>query len=78
MIENFSGLLERVGYELHDVIDITVFLVSMNDIDGYNDVFAKYFNAKGPTGTTVAVRQLPHPQLPIELKTFAYRSEEGE
>ncbi|HNH85069.1 MAG TPA: RidA family protein, partial [Acidobacteriota bacterium] len=39
---------------------------------GYNEVYNHYFQAEtGPTRTTVAVHQLPHPHLLIEIKAIA-------
>ncbi|MDX1407702.1 MAG: RidA family protein, partial [Saprospiraceae bacterium] len=53
------------------VVDVTTFLVNMNDFGGYNEVYGKYFGFDGPTRTTVAVHQLPHPHLLIEMKVIA-------
>jgi 2-aminomuconate deaminase len=49
------------------------FLVNMNDFDGYNEVYAEFFDYDGPTRTTVAVHQLPHPHLLVEIKVVAYK-----
>jgi 2-aminomuconate deaminase len=45
----------------------------MNDFGGYNAVYSEYFGVEGPSRTTVAVHQLPHPHLRIEIKAVAYR-----
>jgi 2-aminomuconate deaminase len=45
----------------------------MNDFGGYNEVYAEYFDESGPARTTVAVHQLPHPHLLIEISAVAYR-----
>lgn len=73
VIENIADLLSTMGAGLDDVIDITSFLVNMNDFGGYNEVYANYFGFDGPTRTTVAVHQLPHPHLLIEIKAVAYK-----
>ena len=73
VIENIGDILRSVGAELGDVVDVTSFLVDMDDFDGYNEVYAEYFDAAGPTRTTVAVHQLPHPHLLIEIKVTAYK-----
>lgn len=72
VIENIKDILEAVGSGLDDVVDLTSFLVNMNDFGGYNEVYAEYFGYNGPTRTTVAVHQLPHPHLVIEIKVTAY------
>ncbi len=74
VIENIEGYLHSVGANLSDVIDITTFLVDMKDFNGYNEVYGTFFNKEtGPTRTTVAVHQLPHPNLLIEVKAIAYK-----
>lgn len=72
VIENIRTILQSVGADLSDVVDVTSFLVNMNDFGGYNEVYGQYFDYTGPTRTTVAVHQLPHPHLLIEIKAMAY------
>lgn len=74
VIENIKDYLATEGATLADVVDITSFLVNMNDFAGYNEVYAQYFNKEtGPARTTVAVHQLPHPNLVVEIKAMAYK-----
>lgn len=74
VLTNIGELLASVGATLADVVDVTSFLVSMDDFDGYNEVYAEFFSAEtGPARTTVAVHQLPHPHLVIEIKAVAHR-----
>lgn len=73
VIENIGELLKSLNADLSHVIDITTFLVDMKDFKGYNEIYGTFFNhATGPTRTTVAVHQLPHPNLLIEIKAVAY------
>jgi hypothetical protein len=44
----------------------------MKDFDGYNQVYGRYFDEQGPARTTVAVAELPHPDLLIEIKEVAH------
>lgn len=78
VLENIRDILESFGADLEDVVDVTSFLVSMNDFGGYNEVYAEYFDFDGPTRTTVAVHQLPHPHLLIEIKVIAHKPQNGE
>lgn len=72
VIENIRSYLNEVGADLEDIVDITTFLVNMKDFKGYNSVYNTYFDAEnGPTRTTVAVSELPHPNLLIEIKAVA-------
>ena len=75
VLENINDILKEEGSSLRDVVDITTFLVNMNDFGGYNEVYGEFFDYSGPTRTTVAVHQLPHPHLLIEIKAVAYIGE---
>jgi 2-aminomuconate deaminase len=71
VIGNVRDLLRSVGADLADLVQVTSYLVNMNDFGGYNEVWAEFFDATGPTRTTVAVHQLPHPHLLIEMQAVA-------
>lgn len=74
VLQNIAANLEKVGASLNDVVDVTSFLVNMNDFAGYNKAYAEFFEVEtGPTRTTVAVHQLPHPDLVVEIKVMAYK-----
>ena len=72
-IENVRDILASAGAGLSDIAEISIFLVNMNDFAGYNEVYSEYFDHQGPARTTVAVHQLPHPHLLIEMKAVAYK-----
>jgi 2-aminomuconate deaminase len=73
VIENVRDILRSAGAELQDVVEISTYLVSMNDFAGYNEVYGEFFDYNGPARTTVAVHQLPHPHLLIEIRATAYK-----
>lgn len=74
VLENIRDYLATEGASMEDVCDVTSFLVNMNDFAGYNEVYAEFFSKEnGPTRTTVAVHQLPHPYLVVEIKAMAYK-----
>ena len=73
VIENIRDILSSAGAQLHDVVEITTYLVNINDFAGYNEVYSQYFDYDGPARTTVAVHQLPHPHLLIEIRAMAYK-----
>jgi len=73
VIENIRDVLTATGSGLDDLVSITTYLVNMNDFGGYNEVYGEYFDASGPSRTTVAVHQLPHPHLLIEISAVAHR-----
>jgi len=77
VLENIRDYLATEGATMEDVVDVTSFLVNMNDFAGYNKVYGEFFNKEtGPTRTTVAVHQLPHPNLVVEIKAMAYKKNE--
>jgi len=75
VIENVRDILSSVNARLEDVVELTTYLVNMNDFAGYNQVYGEYFGHDGPARTTVAVHQLPHPHLLIEIRAMAYKPE---
>ena len=70
---NVAEILASVGAGLDDIVDVTTFLVDMHDFAGYNEVYAQIFGEAElpPARTTVAVAELPHPHLRIEVKAVA-------
>jgi len=77
VIENVQDILKSVDAQLSDVVEVTTYLVNMNDFAGYNQVYGEYFDFDGPARTTVAVHQLPHPHLLIEIRAMAYKPEKA-
>ena len=73
VIENIRDILATAGAKLDDVVEITTYLVNMNDFRGYNEVYGEFFDHNGPARTTIAVHQLPHPHLLIEIRAMAYK-----
>jgi len=76
VIENIRDILAAAGASLADVVEVSTFLVSMDDFRGYNEVYSEFFGVTGPARTTVAVAALPHPHLLIEIKAVAWRPRE--
>ena len=73
VIENIRAILASMHADLRDLVEICTYLVNMDDFAGYNQVYAEFFDEEGPARTTVAVHQLPHPHLLIEMKAIAYK-----
>ncbi len=73
VIHNIADILACENATLADVVEISAFLVNMNDFADYNKTYSEFFGVDGPTRTTVAVHQLPHPHLLIEIKAIAYK-----
>lgn len=73
VIENIRHILASAGAALEDAVEVSTYLVNMNDFGGYNEVYGEYFSSDGPARTTLAVHQLPHPHLLIEMKVVAFK-----
>jgi 2-aminomuconate deaminase len=71
VLANIADILASVGAGLPDLVQVTSYLTSMADFDAYNAVYAEHFDENGPTRTTVAVAELPHPHLLIEIQAVA-------
>jgi 2-aminomuconate deaminase len=78
VIENVRDILATADATLQDIVEVTSYLVNMNDFAGYNEVYGEYFDYNGPARTTVAVHQLPHPHLLIEIRAMAYKPKRAE
>jgi 2-aminomuconate deaminase len=72
VIANIGDILAAAGGGLADVVQVTAYLVNMNDFGGFNEVYGDFFDETGPARTTMAVHQLPHPHILIEIQAVAY------
>ena len=73
VLRNIDSTLATADATLTDVVEISSYLVNMNDFGGYNEAYGEFFDYDGPARTTVAVHQLPHPLILIEIKAVAYK-----
>jgi 2-aminomuconate deaminase len=74
VLENIDAKLKSAGAGLTDLVEVECFLVNMNDFGGFNEIYNRFFDAAtGPARTTVAVHQLPHPHLLVEIRGVAYK-----
>ncbi len=69
-MENVKNLVEAGGGTMDSILQLTVYLGKIDDYDGMNKVFAKYFPNGGPARTTVAVAALPGNSL-VEINCTA-------
>lgn len=71
-LNNLFDIVESFGAQREDIVEIQAFLVTMKDYEIFNQVYGEYFDYSGPTRTTVAVSELPHPHQLLMLKAMAY------
>ncbi len=78
VLANIEQILQTIGLDRNDLVDVTSFLVNMNDFGPYNTAWAEFFDGcEPPARTTVAVHQLPHPHLVVEIKATAQLRQES-
>jgi len=70
VLDNLATVLGGLGASLQDVVKTTVFLSSMDDFEGMNEVYARRFGDHRPARTTVAVRDNPLGAL-VEIECVA-------
>lgn len=79
VIANMRDALARAGADLSNLVAVTCYLQTMNDFGGFNRVYNRYFDKEtGPTRTTIAAHQLPHPHILVEISGIAWVGPEGE
>lgn len=71
---NISTVLNGLGLGLVDVVKTTVYLQSMDDFEGMNDVYGRIFEGHRPARTTIAVKQNPLGAL-VEIECVAEASD---
>jgi 2-iminobutanoate/2-iminopropanoate deaminase len=70
VMDSVKQVVEAGGGTMDSILQLTVFLASINDYDGMNAVFKTYFPNGGPARTTVAVANLPGDSL-VEINCTA-------
>jgi len=67
---NLRAILEEAGSGLDRLVKTTVFLVSLGDFQGMNEVYAKHVGDKPPARATVEISALPSGAL-VEIEAIA-------
>lgn len=70
VLDNVKTLVEAGGGTMDSVLQLNVYLASLDDYAGMNKVFKTYFPHGGPARTTVAVAALPGQSL-VEINCIA-------
>ena len=71
VFRNLRFILEDAGSSWENIIDVTVFLTSIErDFKRFNEVYREHFGSVEPCRTTVEVNRLPTP-IHVELKVIA-------
>jgi 2-iminobutanoate/2-iminopropanoate deaminase len=70
VLQNIAAVLEAGGSSFRRVVKTTVYLASMDDFAGMNEVYAQAFGDHRPARSTVAVKTLPKSVL-VEIDVVA-------
>jgi 2-iminobutanoate/2-iminopropanoate deaminase len=70
VMNNVKILVEAGGGTMDSILQLTVYLTTIDSYDGMNKVFKTYFPNGGPARTTVAVAALPGDSL-VEINCTA-------
>lgn len=70
VMNNVKTLVEHGGGSMESILQMTVYLASLDDYKGMNEVFKTYFPNGGPARTTIAVAGVPGHSL-LEVNCIA-------
>jgi len=70
VLANLRAILEAAGSGMDKLVKTTVFLQSLDDFPGMNEVYAKHVGAQPPARSTVEVAKLPSGAL-VEIEAVA-------
>jgi 2-iminobutanoate/2-iminopropanoate deaminase len=74
-LENIKKVLDAAGFEVGDVVQVTVYLKDINDFQRMNAVYGAFFPDPKPTRTTVQVARLVN-DARIEITAVAVHHRE--
>ena len=72
IFKNIERILATEGAGLKDILKISVFLLTLNDFKGMDEVFRKSFSVEPPARTTSTVKEFPSGVL-IEVDAIALK-----
>ncbi len=71
VMRNIRAILNSAGYDLNDIVHVTVYLSSMALFSEFNSEYAKYFSKEPPARATVGIELMPGAL--IEISAIAYK-----
>ena len=70
VMENLGIVLRKSRLHYKDLVNVTIYLTSMDNYAELNEVYRKYFDKKFPARVCIAVKELPR-QAQIEIAAVA-------
>jgi reactive intermediate/imine deaminase len=71
VFENLRAILDANGASFGDVVKITTYVTTLEDLDGMREVRARYLPADPPASTAVQISALVLPEALIEVDAVA-------
>ncbi|MFM8470303.1 MAG: RidA family protein [Limisphaerales bacterium] len=71
VLENVKCILDDQGLTFANVVKSTVFLTSLADFAGMNEIYSQYFTADFPARSTIQVAALPR-AASVEIEVIAH------
>ncbi|MEM2080902.1 MAG: Rid family detoxifying hydrolase [Candidatus Bathyarchaeia archaeon] len=71
VMRNIKAILNAAGYDLNDIVQVTVYLSSMALFSEFNSEYAKYFSKEPSARATVGIELMPGAL--IEISAIAYK-----
>ncbi len=59
ILENIKTIVKEAGRGMQDIVKATCYLSDMDDFDGFNEAYLKYFTTDPPARTTIQAARLP-------------------
>jgi 2-iminobutanoate/2-iminopropanoate deaminase len=72
-LKNVRAVLEAAGSSLDDVVRVDAYLTDLEDLAGYNDVYARWFADSPPARTTVFAGLAPG--FKVEITVLAVQEQ---
>ena len=69
--QNLRRVLEHAGASLEDVVELTTFHTSMNEMAGFAKVKTEFLTRDYPAWTAIGIRELVLPSLLVEIRATA-------
>jgi 2-iminobutanoate/2-iminopropanoate deaminase len=70
-LANLAAILEAAGSSMQNLVKTSVFLASLDDFDGMNEVYAAKVGDRPPARSTFEVARLPSGAL-VEIEAIAH------
>lgn len=71
-LQNLKSVLDSAGLQVSDIAKTTVFLTSMDDFAGFNEVYAQFMGDHRPARLCLGANEIAHGCL-LEMDATAYK-----